>query len=409
MNNYNATPSNNIMSFTASGYINQALICNASSNPTLTTSYIALQSSSFTIDVWLYITTLTSSVTYYPIFGICPQFVAYQCLMCIIHQSNSAFYLYLGFYGNDCIGTTPLTVNTWIHAAFVFDLTALTQKVYLNGVLDSTCNVSSGYTGGTYNTTIGYIPLFTAASGSSPFQGYMDQMTVSNRAKSSCEVLEIATLVAYFTFDNGLFLNDSGPNSLQATTNSTSSTASGRFFQAISFTGSNSSYFQMSDFTALGISNKPFSISFWIRPISLQGVIVLISIPSTGYCSPHFGFSTNGTVMAQIFNGTGFVAVTDATHSVATSVWSHLVQTWSSTNGIRLYINNVLVASNLISAGSYSGSGLPPYITLANSLSAPSSCFGNQVTAMPFQGDIDDFRVYSRELSTNDVCTLYSN
>ncbi|CAF1496506.1 unnamed protein product [Adineta steineri] len=411
MNNYNATLTNNIMSFITSGYINQALIFNTSSNPPLTTSYIPLQSSSFTIDTWLYITTLASSVTYYPIFGICPQFASYQCLMCIIHQSNSAFYLYLGFYNHDCIGITPLTVNTWIHAAFVFDLTALTQNVYLNGVLDSTCIVSSGYTGGIYNTTIGDIPLFTTAGGASPFQGYMDQMTVSNRAKSSCEILEIATLVAYFTFDNGLFLNDSGPNSLQATTNSTSSTASGRFSQAISFTGSNSSYFQMSDFTALGISNRPFSISLWVRPISLRGIIVLISSTSAGYgyCSPHFGFSINGTVMAQIYNGTGFVAVTDSTHSVATSVWSHLVQTWSSTNGIRLYINNVLVASNLISAGSYSGSGSPHYITLANSLSAPSSCFGNQVTAMPFHGDIDDFRVYSRELSTNDVCTLYSN
>ncbi|CAF4394591.1 unnamed protein product, partial [Adineta steineri] len=156
---------------------------------------------------------------------------------------------------------------------------------------------------------------------------------------------------------------------------------------------------------------KPFSISFWIRPVSLQGIIVLISSTPTGigYCVPHFGFSVNGTVIAQIYNGTGFVTVTDPTHSVATSVWSHLVQTWSSTNGIRLYINNVLVASNLISAGSYLGNGSPHYITLANGLSAASPCFGNQVTAMPFQGDIDDFRVYSRELSTNDVCTLYSN
>ena len=40
-------------------------------------------------------------------------------------------------------------------------------------------------------------------------------MTVSNRAKFSCEVLEIATLAAHFTFDNGSFLIDSGPNSFK--------------------------------------------------------------------------------------------------------------------------------------------------------------------------------------------------
>ena len=49
----------------------------------------------------------------------------------------------------------------------------------------------------------------------------MDQMTVSNVAKSSCEILEIATLVAYFTFDTGLTLIDSGANALQAVTSAT--------------------------------------------------------------------------------------------------------------------------------------------------------------------------------------------
>jgi hypothetical protein len=82
----------------------------------------------------------------------------------------------------------------------------------------------------------------------------VDQVTVSNRTKSSCEILEIATLVAHFTFDNGLFLNDSDPNSLQATKKSTLSVSSDRFSQVISFNDTNSSYFQMSAFTALGTS-----------------------------------------------------------------------------------------------------------------------------------------------------------
>ncbi len=96
----------------------------------------------------------------------------------------------------------------------------------------------------------------------------MDQMTVSNRVKSACEVLEIATLVAHFTFDTGSFLNDSSPNSLTATTQSTSSISSGRYSQAITFNGSNSSYYQISGFTALRISAKSFSISLWLRPTS---------------------------------------------------------------------------------------------------------------------------------------------
>jgi hypothetical protein len=239
----------------------------------------------------------------------------------------------------------------------------------------------------------------------------MDQMTVSNRAKSACEVLEIATLVAHFTFDNGLFLTDSGPNSLaSATTQSTSSTSSGRYNQAITFSGSSSSYYQMSDFTALGESNQPFSISLWLRPTSLSGVVVYVSASSTGptpWCMPFLGFTSSGALEAQIYDGHNIVSIANSTNSVATSVWSFVVQTWSSTNGLRLYVNNVLIASHLYST--YVGSLVPNYITLGNAASGTGNCLTGGINISPYQGDMDDFRVYSRELSAADVYTLYTN
>ena len=45
--------------------------------------------------------------------------------------------------------------------------------------------------------------------------------------------VELATLVTHFTFDNGSFLYDSDPNSLSATTQSTSLTLLGRYSPAI--------------------------------------------------------------------------------------------------------------------------------------------------------------------------------
>ncbi|CAF1657227.1 unnamed protein product, partial [Adineta ricciae] len=306
----------------------------------------------------------------------------------------------------------PVTLNTWIHAAFVYDRSTSIQMIYFNGVLDNTRTPSSTLKGTATGITIGYIPV--AASRSSDlnyFQGYMDQMTVSNRVKSSCEILEIATLVAYFTFDNGLFLNDSGPNSLNAAiTQSTSSISTGRYSEAISFDGSYSSYFQAYGFTALGKSNKPFSISLWIRPISLQGVLVHVSsnITGLGWCMPFLAFTSNNSITAQIYNGSSVTFSVDPTKSVSISVWSHIVQTWSSSNGIRLYINNILVASSLSSAITYVASESINYITLGNSFNSTSSCFTGQANTMPYKGDMDDFRIYSRELSANDVCTLYS-
>jgi hypothetical protein len=74
-------------------------------------------------------------------------------------------------------------------------------------------------------------------------------------------------------------------------------------------------------------------------------------------------------------------------------VWSHIVETWSPTNGLRLYIDSVLVAS-LPSATIYSASGVSNFLTLANSLSGMGNCYdgGLGVTVPgPFDGDIDDF------------------
>lgn len=238
----------------------------------------------------------------------------------------------------------------------------------------------------------------------------MDLMTVSNRAKSSCEILEIATLVAHFKFDTGLFLKDSGPNGLDATTQLTSSVPSGRFSQGITFNGS-SCYFQMGGFTSLAISNNPFSISLWLRPISLQGIVLHVSASSTGFgyawCLSFLGFDVNGSFLAQIYNGSADVSVVDPTFSVSTSVWSHVVQTWSTTNGLRLYVNNVLVASRLNSAMTFSSSFSPMFLTLGNALGGTGNCDPNIPNQVPYRGDMDDFRVYSRELSASDVCALY--
>jgi hypothetical protein len=122
---------------------------------------------------------------------------------------------------------------------------------------------------------------------------------------------------------------------------------------------------------------------------------------------PFLGFASNGALQAQIVYGANVVLIADPTYSVTTSVWSLVVQTWSPTNGLRLYVNNVLVASHFYST--YGASGLPDYITLGNALSGAGYCAAGNVNTSPYQGDMDDFRVYSRELSVDDVYTLYTN
>ncbi|CAF4331226.1 unnamed protein product, partial [Rotaria sordida] len=87
-----------------------------------------------------------------------------------------------------------------------------------------------------------------------------DKLTISNRIKSVCEILEDATLAVRFPFDSILTLVDFGPNSISTSASSYSILSVGHTLQAIAFNGSNS-YFQASGFTQFRINNQPFTIS----------------------------------------------------------------------------------------------------------------------------------------------------
>jgi hypothetical protein len=133
------------------------LFLDASDFQSLSASYISLANTSFTIEVWLQ-PTLFPNLIDHGILGLCPSAASYQCLHLLIRKSGSNNYLYFGFFGDDCQGNTALSLNVWIHAAFVFDITTLTQSIYLNGILDNSCVASAPIMATTGLITIGTIP-----------------------------------------------------------------------------------------------------------------------------------------------------------------------------------------------------------------------------------------------------------
>ena len=232
----------------------------------------------------------------------------------------------------------------------------------------------------------------------------MDQLTIVHRAKSPCEILDDASLVTYYNFDNSPTFEDSGPNVLPSTSLAASFILSGHSGKAVTFNDS-TAYVQIGGLTALGTSNKSFSISLWVRPYSLLGTIVFVSSTAggTGWCMSFLGFATNGFIVAQILDTT--VQAVYGPAMSTSSTWHHIVQTWSTTNGLRLYVDNLLVASKT-SAIAYTASSASNYVLLAN---RPNNVchYGGIGLQRDYHGDIDDFRVYSRELTIDDVCALY--
>lgn len=228
-----------------------------------------------------------------------------------------------------------------------------------------------------------------------------------NRVRTPCEILEDASLVTCLMFDSGSELVDSGPNELP-TKSAASYISNGHSQQAVTFNKSSSIYYQVSSLTSLGVSNQPFTISLWIRPRVMDGIVVHVSTAPDGigtWCIPFIGFASNGSLVAQVYNGGVKAAVGP---ELTLSTMSHIVETWSPTNGIRLFINSILAASNSIGTTIYTASGVSNYATLGNALSGATVCAYAPIgSRSPFDGDIDDFRIHNRELTASEVNTLY--
>jgi hypothetical protein len=91
--------------------------------------------------------------------------------------------------------------------------------------------------------------------------------------------------------------------------------------------------------------------------------------------------------------------------SVSLNTWTHVVGTYSPTNGERLYVNGTL--RNSIGGYSFLASGVPMTITLGSSLLG-TSCATATIQMGQFYGSLDEFYVYARELTASEVAALAS-
>lgn len=239
----------------------------------------------------------------------------------------------------------------------------------------------------------------------------IDHVSITRRAKAACEILEDGSLVGCFLFDSPNPLIDSGPNNLLTNSTATSAISFGQSGQALSYDGT--SFFQATSLTSLGQSNTAYSFLIWIRPRAVNRTIVHVSDSSTGigWCIPYIGIHANGSIVGQHYLSAGNLGSLASSSSVLFQVWTHIAQTWSVTDGLRLYINGRLDTS-LVSLSIYSGSGKPNYVTLAGTYASINICYGGALGSRApgqFDGDMDDFRIYNRALSTSEVYLIYQD
>ncbi|CAF2032218.1 unnamed protein product [Rotaria magnacalcarata] len=365
-NNFNGVGSNgptyNSPGYNGAGaclWLNQTLRQSVS----ITSPFLNITNASFTFEVWLYPNTLYNGNPYTDndILGQCQQKAQDQCLHIIIRSQNA----YFAFYSDDLKGNQ---VSEWLNALTIGTTSIQVPNNFFDGCLDSIAYVS--------------------------------------RAKNASEVLNDATLVAYLSFDSSTLL-DSGPLLINGTGTNYSYTSSGRVNAGVKLSG-NSSYIQITGLTRIGTNSWPYTVAVWINPTKITGgTIMHLSSRIDGaqpnaWCLPIMGLTSIGQIAINSWNNTN-VPITGPI--VQLNSWIHVAATYSSSNGERLYVNGSQYGSSS-SAYSFAAGGVPMTVTLGSSLLGVGACNTGTIQMNQYNGLLDEFRVYARELTAAEISAL---
>ena len=195
-------------------------------------------------------------------------------------------------------------------------------------------------------------------------------------------------LIGEWLFSNNLL--DTSGNGYNFTNNNTTFTTDRKTEtnSAVYFNGSDA-YCYVANFE--NIITSDWSLSFWIRPDGdIANNKTFISYGDITQTSKYFSFR-------RFSNNLYYSATWDSTLSIPASTWTHFVITYSY-NDLDLYVykNDSESNSNLnLSLGS------------SSTLNFMLGAFISPITGL-FKGSMDDFRVYNRVLTSNDITALYN-
>ena len=333
------------------------------------------------------------------------------------------------FGGGVAVGTTwysyrtntNLSTNVLYHMCQVYN--NVDVRMYVNGVLDSTPVAVTGNirNNATANLSLGRNEGFPT---NAYVNGLIDDVRVYNRALSAGEVADLYTmgtttvnastnalntngLVGEWSFDGkqtvwtsttaATTLDTSGQNNTGTLTNMSQSTSPtpGKIGQAFYFDGSN-------DYVNVGTSSilnpQYMSAAAWVKqsssPPNAWGVFLARWTGGNAY---HFsaGDGTTENKLKIFINTTSGQQSVAITGTMSYNTWHHVAFTFDGAN-LKLYLDGVL--NNSIA------------FTGTISSSADNTTFGAKDTSLgyPFNGSLDDVRIYNRVLSADEVASLYN-
>lgn len=301
---------------------------------------------------------------------------------------------------------TTVVAGNWYFVSAVFDDTGNTMSLYINGVLDNSQAAAGTMTPTTDNLMIGSWDTTTEF-----FTGQIDEVRVYSRALSASEIKSQydlgapdkgntsaaqaqgtgrldSGLVGYWKLDEntGTSAADGSTNGNTGTLTNGPTWTTGQIGSAVNFDGSND-YIEAGSSTTL--QSSVFTYAAWINPTGASIRTIKGNNSSGG---PQFRL-TSGGALEFLKQSVGSIATT--TPTVTNSVWSHVALTYDSSGRYVFYINGIPVGSGT-SGQSFSFSSVQIGIRDAGSGGAEL-----------FSGIIDEFRMYDRVLTADEVIQMY--
>ena len=318
--------------------------------------------------------------------------------------------------------TTTITDGRWHHIAGT--ATASTVRIYVDGKLEEEVTGTDAFTTNNTPVTIGI-----RNGGTLPFKGEIDLVRIYNYARTPAQIAwdyNRGKPVGWWKFDEcqGTTLNDASGNANNGTLNigaSGTQTSAGTCTDGLStsawYNGSTGKYNASlnfdgtDDYVSVGNPSElsfertnPFTLGAWIKTNSTTGRPIGKLDSSTNGYRGYSLFIRNGKPVLQIISTWTSNAIdVEGNTTVADGAWHHIVATYdgsSSANGVKIYVDGKQI-STTTNYNSLTG-------TIVNNINLEIGRGGSGSVLNPFNGQIDDVRIYNYALTEEQVKNLYN-
>ena len=332
-----------------------------------------------------------------------------------LYKYGTEFYLRFGdgtTVNNDSkvvlMAPNNITVNTWFHIVVVFNAGSNAQ-IYKDGQLIGSVNhtmASVLYDTTRPNPIIGNNP---GGGTDGPMTGQVDGLTFWNSALTAPEVLTLfndgtgmeypysSTLPAKLPSYGDVV----GTNHGTSPATSTPTFTGGKVGKAYNFDGIND-YVELPS-NSLNSLTGNFSISMWVKWGRNNTSQILIANLNTNYGLGFFVEHAAGQLRFKGYKS----AATNAFYAVKNSytptigIWYHYTFTHKDQVN-NIYENGVLIASDTTTTG-HINHGVTNWPTIG------ANKYNSTSIQEPFQGVIDMVNIWSKELSADEVTSLYNS